>query len=55
MTPDQPAEWFATLMLGAHLDRLPPGHHDAFVQAILAELEPPFTARYVRLNIDARR
>jgi hypothetical protein len=41
-------------MLGSHLERLPAGQRDAYVEAVLAALEAP-TVRYVRLNILARR
>jgi trans-aconitate 2-methyltransferase len=52
---DEPRTYFATVMLGSHLERLPPEHHDAFVEAVLAELPHPIRVGYVRLNIDARR
>ena len=41
-------------ILGAHLDRLPPGEHDAFIAAVADRL-PDHTVDYVRLNFDARR
>jgi trans-aconitate 2-methyltransferase len=50
--PEEPREYFRTLVLGAHLDRLPPEQHDAFTEAVLAELPEPHVD-YVRLNIDA--
>jgi trans-aconitate 2-methyltransferase len=52
VTPDDPREYFKTLVLGSHLDHLPAGEHDAFTDAVLAELEQP-AVDYVRLNIDA--
>jgi trans-aconitate 2-methyltransferase len=55
VTPEQPADWFATVMLGSHIDHLPAELRDRFVEAVLSHHEPPFTARYVRLNIEARR
>jgi trans-aconitate 2-methyltransferase len=54
VSPEDPREYFATVMLGSHLERLPAEHRDAYVDAVLAELEAP-TVRYVRLNILARR
>ena len=47
--------YFATVMLGSHLERLPSEHHDAFVGAVLDELPRPVRVDYVRLNILARR
>jgi len=52
--PEEPRDYLATVVLGAHLDRLPEAEHDAFVDAVLAELADP-VVRYVRLNILARR
>ena len=43
-----------TVVLGAHLDRLPPADHDAFVIAV-ADLLPDPVIDYVRLNILATR
>ena len=50
--PEDPDEYFRTLVLGAHLDLLPAAEHDGFVAAVLAELPEP-AVDYVRLNIDA--
>jgi trans-aconitate 2-methyltransferase len=52
--PENPREYFATVILGSHLDRLDPGDRDDFVDAVLAELDEP-VVEYVRLNILARR
>jgi trans-aconitate 2-methyltransferase len=52
--PDNPREYFATVILGSHLDRLEPGDRDDFVDAVLAELDEP-VVEYIRLNILARR
>ena len=41
-------------MLGAHLERLPPEDHDAFVRAVATGVGEPLID-YVRLNIVARR
>jgi trans-aconitate 2-methyltransferase len=51
---DEFAIFLRTAALGAHLDRLPPSEHDAFVNAIVDQL-PEHTVDYVRLNFDARR
>lgn len=52
---DDPRTYFATIMLGSHLERLPESERDAYVDAVLAELPHPIRVDYVRLNIDARR
>jgi trans-aconitate 2-methyltransferase len=54
VTPDDPAEYLTTVVLGSHLERLDPGERDAFVGAVLANLEAPLTIDYVRLNMLAR-
>ncbi len=46
--------YLRTVVLGAHLERLPPEEHDAFVHAVAAGLGSP-VIDYVRLNIVARR
>ena len=43
------------MVLGSHLERLPAAQRDAYVDAVLAELETPVTVDYVRLNMLARR
>jgi trans-aconitate 2-methyltransferase len=52
--PDDPGEYLATVVLGSHLERVPPGRRDAFVEAVLAALPEP-TIEYVRLNLAGRR
>jgi trans-aconitate 2-methyltransferase len=52
---EEPRTYFATVMLGSHLERLPEEHRDAYVDAVLAELPHPIRVDYVRLNIEARR
>ena len=52
---DEPRTYFATGMLGSHLERLPEDERDAYVDAVLAELPHPIRVDYVRLNIIARR
>jgi trans-aconitate 2-methyltransferase len=46
--------YLRTVVLGAHLERLPPDEHDDFVRAVAAGLPEP-VIDYVRLNILARR
>lgn len=69
--PEDPHEYFATIMLGSHLERIEPERREGFVDAVLAnliEVSParrvasdspsatlPPAANYVRLNILARR
>ena len=53
--PGEPFEtYLRTVVLGAHLERLPPSEHDAFVGAVAAGIGEP-VIDYVRLNIVARR
>jgi trans-aconitate 2-methyltransferase len=42
------------VMLGSHLERIPPQRRDAFVHAVLAALPEP-AIEYVRLNLTGRR
>jgi trans-aconitate 2-methyltransferase len=53
VTPPEPREFMRTVILGAHLDRLPETLHDPFVAAVHERLGDPLTIDYVRLNIDA--
>jgi trans-aconitate 2-methyltransferase len=53
--PPDPREYFATIILGSHLERLPLDEQMPFVDDVLAELGQPVRANYVRLNILARR
>ena len=46
--------YLRTVVLGAHLERLPPAEHDAFVHAVAEGVGEP-VIDYVRLNILARR
>jgi trans-aconitate 2-methyltransferase len=52
--PPNPHEYFSTVILGAHLERLPEADRDPFVSAVLAHMGEPVTTRYVRLNLLAR-
>ncbi|MDN3351387.1 class I SAM-dependent methyltransferase [Actinomadura sp. DC4] len=54
----EPGEQFdsylRTVVLGAHLDRVPPAEHDAFVSAVAERLAEP-VVDYVRLEFSAKR
>jgi trans-aconitate 2-methyltransferase len=50
--PPDPKEYFTTVILGSHLERLPEQDREPFVDAVL---EHGTHADYVRLNILARR
>ncbi len=52
--PDDLAEYLATVVLGAHLERLEPAERAPFAEAVAAELAGD-GLDYVRLNILARR
>ncbi len=53
--PGEPFETFLrTVVLGAHLERLPPEEHTAFVHEVATRMPEPLID-YVRLNIVARR
>ena len=53
--PGEPLEtYLRTVVLGAHLERLPEAERDDFVRAVAAGLDEPII-EYVRLNIVARR
>jgi trans-aconitate 2-methyltransferase len=57
-TPFEPGEpletYLRTVILGAHVERLPAGERDAFVHAVATALPEPLID-YVRLNVVARR
>jgi trans-aconitate 2-methyltransferase len=50
--PPDPKEYFTTVILGSHLERLPEADREPFVDAVL---EHGTHANYVRLNVLARR
>jgi trans-aconitate 2-methyltransferase len=55
LEPGEPLrEYLRTVVLGAHLDRLPASERDAYVRAVAAALADP-VVDYVRLNIVAVR
>ena len=52
--PDQPRKFLAKVILGPHVQRLPEGLRDPFLDAVLEEVgESELMVDYVRLNIDA--
>jgi len=53
VTPDEPAVYLRSIILGAHLDRLPGELAEPFVEAVRGHLPAQPTIGYVRLNIDA--
>lgn len=53
--PPNPREYFTTVILGSHLERLPEDERAPFVDAVLGHMGSPVRTRYVRLNILARR
>ena len=53
--PDDPHEFFETIMLGSHLARLPDEQRGPFVDRVLSELGEPVIVEYVRLTMSAQR
>jgi trans-aconitate 2-methyltransferase len=53
--PDDPHEFFETIMLGSHLERLPDEQRGPFVDRVLSELGEPVIVEYVRLTMSAQR
>ena len=51
--PDHPREFLATIVLGPHVQQLPEGLRERFMDDVLEELGEPVVVDYVRLNIDA--
>ncbi len=51
--PEQPREFLSTIVLGPHVQQLPEGLRERFMDDVLALLPEPVTVDYVRLNIDA--
>jgi len=52
--PPDPLEFFSTVILGSHLERIPADEHDEFVRSVLARVGEPVRVDYVRLNLLAR-
>lgn len=55
VVPPEPVAFLRTVILRAHLDRLPAEQRDAFVGHVAERLPDPLTLDYVRLNLHARR
>lgn len=53
--PPEPREYFRTVCLGHHLERLPEDLRDSFVDEVAERAGRVPTLDYVRLNISARR
>ncbi len=53
VVPPDPKEYLSTIVLGAHLERLPQELRMPFVESTMAGLGEPVTIDYIRLNIDA--
>jgi trans-aconitate 2-methyltransferase len=53
--PADPREYFTTVILGSHLERLQQDERAPFVDAVLEHMSKPVVANYVRLNLLARR
>ncbi len=51
--PPEPEQFLRSVILGPHLERLPAGLHDRYVEEVAGRLGEPLTLDYVRLNIDA--
>ncbi|HTD09604.1 MAG TPA: methyltransferase domain-containing protein [Solirubrobacteraceae bacterium] len=51
--PEHPREFLSTIVLGPHVQQLPPELREPFMDDVLAELGEPVVVDYVRLNIDA--
>jgi trans-aconitate 2-methyltransferase len=53
--PEEPRAYLQAVCLGPHLERLEPGEHERFLDAVVARLGDRPALDYVRLNIVARR
>lgn len=53
VTLQEPREFLQTIVLGPHVQRLPEGLRERFMDDVLAEIPEPVVVDYVRLNIDA--
>jgi trans-aconitate 2-methyltransferase len=51
--PEHPREFLSTIVLGPHVQQLPPQLRDRYIDDVLAALGEPVVVDYVRLNIDA--
>jgi len=55
VSPPEPREYLRSVCLGPHLELLPAGLREPFLNAVLESSLRPLTLDYVRLNISARR
>ncbi len=55
VAPQRPREFMETVILGAHLDRLPKPLHAQYIDRVSAAMPDPPVLDYVRLNLVARR
>jgi trans-aconitate 2-methyltransferase len=55
VTLEEPAAFLRSVCLGPHLERLPDGLREPYLNAVVQHFEEDPTLDYVRLNIDARR
>jgi trans-aconitate 2-methyltransferase len=51
--PEEPRAFLSTIVLGPHVQQLPPPLREPFMDDVLERLGEPVTVDYVRLNIDA--
>jgi trans-aconitate 2-methyltransferase len=51
--PEHAREFLSTIVLGPHVQQLPPELREPFMDDVLAKLGEPVAVDYVRLNIDA--
>jgi trans-aconitate 2-methyltransferase len=51
--PEQPREFLSTIVLGPHVQQLPQGLRERFMDDVLDAVGDPVVVDYVRLNIDA--
>jgi trans-aconitate 2-methyltransferase len=51
--PEHPREFLSTIVLGPHVQRLPEGLRERFMDEALAAIGEPVIVDYVRLNLDA--
>ncbi|HLL91725.1 MAG TPA: methyltransferase type 11, partial [Solirubrobacteraceae bacterium] len=51
--PEDPRAFLATIVLGPHVQQLPPELREPFMDDVLELLGEPVVVDYVRLNIDA--
>ena len=51
--PDEPREFLRTIVLGPHVQQLPPDLREPFMDEVLERIGEPVVIDYVRLNIEA--